>query len=307
MDWAHSRIFIKAGSILGLKPSGLECAPDALLEAGLAQLALDDIRAIQNHNHRYSPVLDAHGMLNVTPLRDVSLELSEAVNEVLDEANWPIVLGGDCSVLVGIMAGLKQHGRFGVVTFDAHADFYISSQSPSGEAADMDIALITGRGDERLCNIYGGRPYVRDEDVVHIGQRDQSEAEQYGSARLQDTAAQLMSLDDIRLMGREAIGRKLQTMLKTSAVDGYWLHVDTDVLHDEENPAVDYRLPDGLRFAELEVLLTNVLRSGRVVGMSVAIYNPRLDTGGTAGKHIADMLRRVLLGRGKDDAAMRKG
>lgn len=285
---------IKAGSVLGLKPTGVECAPDVLLEMGLAQLAPQDIRTVQDYNHHYSSIRDRYGMMNAVPLRDFSLELGSMVSGALDEAKWPVVLGGDCSIVVGIMAALRQRGRFGIITFDAHADFYLPAQSVSGEAADMDIALITGRGDERLYNIYHSGPYVRDEDVVHIGQRDQQEADDYGSARLQDTDAQLMSLEDVRSMGIEVAEQKLRAIIKAGMADGYWLHVDTDVLHDEDNPAVDYRLADGLRFVELERLLAEAIASRRIVGMSVAIYNPRRDAGGVVGRKLVAMLQRCL-------------
>ena len=62
------------------------------------------------------------------------------------------------------------------------------------------------------------------------------------------------------------------------------------MLSDEINPAVDYRLPDGLQFSEAEYLIRNLLMTGRMVGISIAIFNPRLDKDGSIAKNITNSL-----------------
>ena len=59
-------------------------------------------------------------------------------------------------------------------------------------------------------------------------------------------------------------------------------------------PAVDYRLPGGLRLEELDVVLRTALASRRAVGMEVTIYNPALDPGGGAGRSLAAVLAQAL-------------
>lgn len=58
----------------------------------------------------------------------------------------------------------------GLIFLDANADFYEPEKSITGEVADMDLAIVTGRGPELLTNINDQRPYLRDENVIHIGQ-----------------------------------------------------------------------------------------------------------------------------------------
>lgn len=55
-------------------------------------------------------------------------------------------------------------------------------------------------------------------------------------------------------------------------------------------PAVDYRLPGGLGWAEARECLIAALSSGRAVGLDVAIYNPALDPSVDIGRALAGLL-----------------
>ncbi|MFF8393235.1 arginase family protein [Streptomyces sp. NPDC016172] len=71
---------------------------------------------------------------------------------------------------------------------------------------------------------------------------------------------------------------------------GYWIHLDVDVLDDAIMPAVDYRQPDGLTWQELETVLRTALSGGGAVGLTVAIFNPRLDPDGSIARNLGDCL-----------------
>jgi arginase family enzyme len=56
-------------------------------------------------------------------------------------------LGGDCSILIGVAAAVRQAvGPFGLVFIDGHPDYLDGASSPTGEAADMELAILTGHG-----------------------------------------------------------------------------------------------------------------------------------------------------------------
>lgn len=286
---------IKAASILGLKPTGVEKAPDALLESGLRNLITPDNPLIElsDLNHLYSTERDKSGVINAKALHEFSVILKKCVSSVLDKSDFPVVLGGDCSILLGLTAALKELDRYGLLSFDAHADYYHPTQSISGEAADMDIALITGYGPDILANIDGLKPYMQERDIVHIGQRDEQETVLYGSSQIQETNIHcfpLKSLEQSFVQTKEDI----LNIVTASSAKGFWLHFDTDVLHDEENPAVDYRIPDGLRFDECEQLMSACIASGKVMGISIAIYNPRLDKDGVVRGRLVSLLETLL-------------
>ena len=285
---------IEAPSVLGLFPRGVEHLPDALLGAGLAD-ALDARRAGRVVPPAYDARRDAAtGLLNPTGLRDYAHQLADATGEVLDGGEKPVVLGGDCSILLGNLLALNRRGRFGLLFLDGHADFYQPEAEPNGEAASMDLALATGRGPRVLADLDGRGALVRDEDVVAFGRRDAEEADAAGSQRIEDTGVAVIDLATVRDLGVErAVGDALERVVRPE-LDGFWIHVDCDVLDDAVMPAVDYRMPGGLSWDELESVLAAAIATGRAVGLELTIFNPALDTDGVIIRTLVARLGRAL-------------
>ena len=285
---------IEAPSVLGLFPRGVERLPDALLDAGLAG-ALDARRAGRVVPPAYDARRDAAtGMLNPTALRDYAHQLADTTGDVLDGGEVPIVLGGDCSILLGNLLALNRRGRFGLLFLDGHADFYQPEAEPNGEAASMDLALATGRGPRVLADLDGRGPLVGDEDVVVFGRRDAEEADAAGSRRIEDTAITVLDLASVRERGAARAASDAVEHLGRPDLDGFWIHVDCDVLDDAVMPAVDYRLPGGLSWDELETVLAAAIATGRAVGLELTIFNPALDTDGVIIRTLVARLGRAL-------------
>jgi arginase len=181
-----------------------------------------------------------------------------------------------------------------LIFLDAHADFYEPDKSTTGEVADMDLAIITGHGPNILTNIYELKPYVKEEHVIHIGQRDAKETKKYGSQDIRNTLIKCFDLERIAVKGLDNILDEILRLIHAADLDGYWLHFDTDVVSDEENPAVDYRLPGGLTFKEAEHLLHKLLETDKVIGMSVTIFNPKLDPNGQIAKKITNCIAKAI-------------
>jgi arginase len=218
----------------------------------------------------------------------------KTMQDMLSAGKFPLVLGGDCSIIIGIMAALKLQGTYGLIFADAHADFYLPHQSSTGEAADMDLAIVTGRGVASLTNLNNLKPYVKDEHVFHIGQRDEEEARRYGSADIKETGIRRYDLARINDDGTKAVTTEIILQADELHLDGYWVHFDTDVLADDVNPAVDYRLPGGLSFEQCTLLLAEIFRSVNVIGMSVTIFNPVRDHDGTIAGRITECIAEVI-------------
>jgi arginase len=280
---------IEAPSVLGLKPTGVDRLPATLLGHGLA----DRLGARLAHRLAPPPYVAARpadtGTLNADGIARFSLALADAVGDVVAAGEQPMVLGGDCSILLGSLLALRRRGRYGLLFVDGHADFYQPEANPNGEAASMDLAFATGRGPQALADLEGRGPLVRDEDVVAFGFRDRDEQRQYGS---QPLAAAMLALDlaDVRRLGIEAATAQAIGRLVRPHLDGVFVHVDADVLDDAIMPAVDYRLPGGLATEELVHLLRAISATGRLAGLEVTIYNPALDADGAAGRALADAI-----------------
>src|SRR5262249_15112203 len=112
------------------------------------------------------------GVRNEQAIERYSARLADRIERQLDGGAFPVVLGGDCSVLIGNQLGLRRRGRFGLVFIDGHSDFrHLGNSEYVGSAAGEDLAIVTGRGGA-LATIEGRAPLVRDEDVVVLGVRD---------------------------------------------------------------------------------------------------------------------------------------
>lgn len=77
---------------------------------------------------------------------------------------------------------------------------------------------------------------------------------------------------------------------ETTALDGFWVHLDADVLDPSVMPAVDSPDPGGLLAEELVRMLRPLLRSERCAGLDVTVYDPDLDPDGAAGRLLADLV-----------------
>ena len=284
---------LEAPSTLGLATEGVERLAGRLLDLGLAE-RIHARRAGRLAVPPKDPTPDPEtGVLNATAIAAWSPKLADAVEAVLDAGEFPVVLGGDCTILVGSMLALRRRGRYGLLFIDGNADFFQPAAEPNGEGASMDLAFVTSYGPSLLTDIEGRKPLVRPEDAVAFAYRDHKDQEEYGS---QPLPAELKALDlpAVRERGVEAAAGEAVDHLTRAELDGFFIHLDADCLDDAIMPAVDFRVPGGLSWDELGAALRIALASGKAVGLEITIYNPRLDEDGSAGRGLADVVAAAL-------------
>jgi arginase len=242
----------------------------------------------------YAPNLDPEtGVLNGKAVGEFAVDLAAKIGAVLEVGRFPLVLGGDCSILLGSMLALRLRGRFGLVFLDGHLDFRHPGNSEIvGAAAGADLALVTGRGPEQLTNIDGLGPLMRDADVVALGER-----EDYPTPRSPCRGCpSTRGLQEVRALGAAEAGRRAVERMESGGVEGFWIHLDADVLDDNVMPAVDSRQPDGLSYVELVELLRAALSSDLAVGMQVTIFDPELDPPGQIAEGFASAIVKGFCG-----------
>lgn len=277
---------LDAPSNLGLRPSGVETLPVALKSAGLLR------RLNARYAGRVEPPPFSHerdpytGIKNLASIRAYSQQLAAALAPLVQAGEFPLVLGGDCSILIGAMLGLRRIGHYGLFFLDAHADFYQPEADSYGEVASQELAIVSGRGAALLANIEGFNPLLNPADVVAFGFRDAEEAASEGSQDIRDTIAHSYDLAQARTPDFLTAARQAITQLDKP----FWIHFDADVLDDAIMPAVDYRLPGGLSWHEAGDLLRLLLATGHAVGMTVTIFNPLLDGDGSLAQKLVDTL-----------------
>ena len=278
---------VEAPSALGHVPEhlGVERAPEVLLGAGLAD-GLAARRAGRVEAVGYSADRDPGTLvMNPQAIRDYSPLLADAVTAVLGEGEFPVVLGGDCSIVLGTMLALRRRGRYGLLYIDGDADFYQPEANPLGGAASAsDLAFATGYGPAVVTDIEGRLPLVRADDVVVFACRDAADRERRGCQPL-PSGMLVIDRDQFRRLGAGAAAREAVRYLtrEGGSEDGFWIHLDADVFDETIMQAVDDPRPNGFAWYEVASALSIAVRSGRAAGLQVAIYNPDIDAGGAAG------------------------
>lgn len=284
---------IEAPSVLGHIPSQLGVArmPEFLLSAGLAD-RLSARRGGRVESPPYHSDRDPETqVMNPQGLREYSSTLADAVEAVLELDEFPVVLGGDCSILLGTMLALKRRGRFGVLYIDGHADFYQPEANPiNGAASASDLAFATGRGPDIVTDMEGRIPLIRDDDVVVFAYRSSASQVRH---RCQPLPLNLVALDrgQVRRLGSETAAQEaIAHLTREQGPVGFWIHVDVDVLDPSIMSAVDDPQPDGLSWDELRTVLRLAAGSQKAVGIQVALYNPDMDGDGASGRGLVSVL-----------------
>jgi len=274
---------------IGTQPD-IENPPDGIRQAGL-------VSALEAGGHIVSDLGDLDGF-QCQDIRDLatgindfdlwlnlSQRLSRTIGAILDRQSFPLVLGGDCRMLVGIFSALARvKADTGLIFLDGHADFHTVKTSPTGDPADMELAVLTGRGPEQITRLAGKYPLVNDRDVVVYGIRAwdhiaESNIDVYDKQRMVE-----IGIDGAV---KEGLGSLIQREVPA------WLHFDVDVLDPNVMPVM-FPEAGGLTFEEVHRLLNLVWNSSQIAGLSIACYHPRLDVDGAAGRRLVTLISETL-------------
>jgi arginase len=274
------------------KIDGVARGPLALREAGLVD-ALHRHAKVHDYGDVTLPdpsptrgsrshVIDPDGLEALVAL------VRDAVARILDHGHLPLVIGGDCPLLLGCLAASSGRDRVGLLFVDGHEDAYLPMQSSTGEAADMELAFALGMADAswspELATLL---PLVARADVRILGARDAELLRAEGVASLRDRVA----LVDGERLAADAAGSAAAAC--ASLPQPWWFHLDLDVLSTEALPAIDYPQPGGLGWDELAAVATTALIADPR-GWDVTIYNPDLDPTRVHARRIVRFLGSVI-------------
>ena len=159
---------VGAASSIGIRPYDdgearqVGRAPDVLRERGLIQrLEATDLGDVLPPPYR-DYVRPPNRARNEEGVIVYSRSLAQRVAAATALGRFGLVLGGDCSIVLGCLVGAKRtvRGQVGLVYLDAHADFATPEESRTGSVASMCLALASGRGETPLARLSGRTPLV---------------------------------------------------------------------------------------------------------------------------------------------------
>jgi len=232
---------------------------------------------------------DLAGFVNERALLEMVEAVYAHVHAALEADRFPVLYGGDCSVLLGAVPAIRDvAGPAGLLHVDGHEDATTMEQSTTGEAANMEIALLLGMTGDRAPQPLRSRlPALRPETVEMLGQRDASYREEISVSSIADRV-RIHTAREVR-DDPDAVGARAAARVAAQA-SGWWLHVDLDVLDGGEFRACaaagDASMPQGLTWAQLTNITRTALQTRGCRGWSIAVYNSDLDPDGRDAERI---------------------
>ena len=239
------------------------------------------------------------GFVNERALLEMVDAVHARVRASLRAGRFPLLYGGDCAALLGALPAVRDaDGTAGLLFVDAHEDATTMEESTTGEAANMEVALLLGMtGADAPDSLRTRLPALAPQAIAMLGQRDAGYREEIGVSSIADR---------ILLHGAEAVRRDPEPIAARAAAHvgahapGWWLHVDLDVLDASAfracGAASDPSMPQGLTWAQLTQVTTTALQAGGCRGWSIGVYNADLDPDGRDAQGVVAYLAEVATG-----------
>ncbi len=286
---AKSRVLLDGPSNLGLRPPAAGTVPGCYKLAGairdqgfLQRIGAADAGYVTPPRYNREGWKPGDGVFNADEIATYSVKLADRLTRLFDEDRFVVLLGGECSILLGPALALKRRGRYGVVYIDGHSDFRTVDNSPNvGAAGGEALALITGRGQADLTDLEHLGPYTRDTDAALLGIRADDEY-------VADVEAAGIPVWPALKVAEDPAGAANGVLEHLKSLDGFWVHLDVDILDASILPAVDSPDPGGIDHAQLVELLRPLLAAPTCLGIDIGIFDPDLDPDGTYAAELAD-------------------
>lgn len=292
-----------APSSIGIRPYDdgavrqLDRAPGVLRELRLAaRLGAEDLGDVPPP--RYVDVVRPPGRTrNEAGVVEYSRALAERIAATPAKGRFTLLLGGDCSIVLGALLGVRQGTgtTVGLAYVDGHADFATPPESRTGSAASMCLAQAVGRGDTPLARLAANGPLVDPRNVALIGRHDEAKP-WYEQDALRNSEILDIPAAALKARGAGAAAGAALDRLGRPDLGGFWIHLDVDVLTSAVMPAVDSPDPRGLETDTLVDLLRPMVHHPRALGLELTIYDPGLDPDRACAARLVALFEDLLTG-----------
>ncbi|WP_406945272.1 arginase [Halobacillus sp. SY10] len=265
---------------LGQMRRGVDMGPSAIRYAGMVERLeqlkynIEDLGDIEIPRPKQNTDEKEDNLRNLNEIAEGSRRLAKAVDEVVENKRFPLVLGGDHSIAMGTLAGVAKHyENLGVIWYDAHGDLNTADSSPSGNIHGMPLAVSLGIGHEKLTSIHDYEPKIKPENIVIIGARSLDEGER---VLIEEKGIKVYTMHEVDRMGMTQVMEETVDYLK-DRTDGVHLSLDLDGLDPNEAPGVGTPVMGGLSYRESHLAMEMLHQSEMITSAEFVEVNPILD------------------------------
>jgi arginase len=263
---------------LGSGRRGVDMGPSAIryagLDARLAELGHDyvDRGNVETAVAEATDVGDESARF-LPQIKETSERIARLVAQDAREGFVPVVLGGDHSVALGTLAGLREvRGPGGVIWIDAHGDLNSPETSPTGNVHGMVLAAALGLAGERFREDGWGLPALAPGRAALVGVRSLDEGER---ELLGEHDVRVFTMSDLDKLGVEHAIR--EALAHVSGPGFVHVSLDMDALDPDVAPGVGTPVRGGLSYREAHLAMEIVAESGLASSLDVVEVNPILD------------------------------
>jgi arginase len=285
-------------SSAGARQAGQEKAPGRLREAGLVQRLVSrgidvvDLGDLPEVTFRPDPENPKNQ--NVTLVLNVLDGVAHLVDRAIKQRAWPLVIGGDCSISIGVISALtKYFDDLGLSYIDGDVDLNTPETTHTGILDGMVMAHILGRGADQLTKFGERHPLLGEQSIalfgysIKAGGIDPDEIDILEESRMAKFPLEAVA-DDVQA----AAIRSLHGLEKRT--EHFLVHFDVDVIDYDEFPAVDVGHKPGLTLVQAKEAVAVFTGSDKAVGLVVAEFNAVRDTHGTLAKTLIDIIEQAI-------------
>jgi len=264
---------------LGAGRRGVDMGPSAMRYANLKERLERSGYDVVDLGNLNVPLPETYKVENTSvrymkEVKQVNEELAVSVEKIIEEGRFPLVLGGDHSIAIGVIAGVaKRKKNLGVLWFDAHADLNTPETSPSGNIHGMPLAVSLGYGAPELVNIMDYYPKVKPENVVIIGARALDKGER---SFIKEKGIKVFTMHEIDRMGMANVMEEAISYLR-KCTDGVHLSLDLDGLDPNDSPGVGTPVTGGVSFREGHLAMEMLADANFLTSAEFVEVNPILD------------------------------
>ena len=280
---------IEAETDFGVNVEGTDKGPAVLLHS-INSKNINKIYKIEKQSIKKEYEKD-NKEKNLNAVNEFNTRLYKRVQEVLDNGEIPLTIGGDHSMAIASsLASIKKHEKLGIIWFDAHGDFNTFETTETGNIHGLPLAAATGYERKKICEFHKGNFYPYKNTVI-VGARDIDKLEW---VNLKNAGVTVFSTEDVRKEGVENIVERA-IKIATNGTNGIHISFDIDMIDPNEAPGVSIPAKDGITREQAKQMVDEFLKQeDSIKSIDIVEFNPVRDIDKKTENIALDIINKII-------------